>query len=306
MKEYSLKLSGMSCGSCEKIIEKVILKNSGNVKKIDANNGLISFEASEELLPKIKSELEERGFAESQPERGHFGNAIKYVKSVVAGRTGFEVENTLLNYSIFSSITIVAISFLIYYFILRNLDNSLGYLHVLAYALLISVPITFSFFHLKCYRNKMTCQNGMMVGMITGMVSGFLIGALIGAANGMFMGSLLGMVFGIGIGLELGRCCGIMGALEGIMAGIMSGIMGAMTSVMLYNDNLLVLLYVLFGFCILVLGGASYMMHREAGKIQLSELNIDMVSFVLYATLFFMFLVMFAIYGPKSTITFRW
>jgi len=152
----------------------------------------------------------------------------------------------------------------------------------------------------------MTCQNGMMVGMITGMVSGFLIGALIGAANGMFMGSLLGMVFGIGIGLELGRCCGIMGALEGIMAGIMSGIMGAMTSVMLYNDNLLVLLYVLFGFCILVLGGASYMIHREAGKIQLSELNIDMVSFVLYATLFFMFLVMFALYGPKSTITFRW
>ena len=212
----------------------------------------------------------------------------------------------MLNYSILSAIAITAISFLVYYFVLRNGDNPIGHLHILAYALLSSVPVAFSFFHMKCYRKRMSCQNGMMVGMVTGMIAGFLVGALIGASNGMFMGSLFGMLAGIAVGLELGRCCGIMGSLEGIMAGIMSGVMGAMTSVMLYNDNMVPFLYVLFGACIVVLGGLSYMMSKEGGKAKLSELKAGRLEFVAFAALFFLLLVAIALFGPKSAITFGW
>lgn len=308
MSEYSLRLTGLSCGSCEKLIEKAVSSNGGVVKEIDTSSGVVVIDCDDSFVGKIKSALAQRGFLEISGDvmRGDFSRFFDYVRGVVFSKPGFEVEALLLNYSLVSALFVFLISVVFYFAFLFSLNNPFSYLHILVFSFLVSLPVSFSFFHVSFYRRRLSCQLGMMVGMITGMVSGFLVGALIGATNGMFFGSVLGVLVGVLIGLWLGRYCGVMGAVEGLLGGIMSGVMGAMTSVMLYYDNLVVFLYFVFFLCILVLGALSYMLYREGGSCFVSENNSSRFKFVALVVLFFLFLVCFAFFGPKSSIVYVW
>src|SRR3989344_292631 len=159
---------------------------------------------------------------------------------------GNRVEGELIKTIFYSVLTSFIILGLLYYLKFRFVDNfmsSYGYFMffaVLSYALLIS-----TFRQVRAYR-EFACMSGMMIGMTTGMIGGFLPGFFIASTNGMFVGSIFGMFIGITLGIFNGRCCGIMGVMEGIMAGFMGGLMGAMTAFMLFNDNLIASMVIIF------------------------------------------------------------
>src|SRR3989338_4878010 len=140
--------------------------------------------------------------------------------------------------------------------------------------LIVAVAInTLSIWHIKAYGNLFTCMTGMMVGMTIGMTSGFLIGLIIGATNGMFIGTIAGVIIGIAVGIWCGKCCGIMGVLEGMMAGLMGGLMGAMTSLMLFNDNLKIIIPILVIASSIILIALDFLIFRENTGTQIRKIN---------------------------------
>lgn len=312
MTEYKIELNGMTCESCEKIIERVAERNDTTVKQIDVKKGFAILESDENKILKIKQQLSERGITEkgsAATTRGDFSRIKKYFMGVIAGEKDFYVETKLLNYSFASAIVIIASFIFAYNFAIPSLFNSIenftGYVPLIFLAILSSILIIGSYEHMNTYKKDISCMNGMMIGMIIGMVSGFMIGAIIGATNGMFIGSLAGMTVGISLGVNLGRCCGIMGALEGAMAGLMAGIMGAMTSVMLLLDNLVLFLYVCFAISLAIFAGLSYMMFRESGSTAArSDLNIKFVDFLAKTSIFVFLLSIIMLFGPKGPITY--
>ncbi len=305
MTQYTLELNGMTCNSCEKIITRAIEKYSGRVKQIDAAKGYVEFEAQNNLFGQIKTDLAKKGYSEKgQPgTRGNPENIINYFKSIALSENQTEAEAKLVNYAIGSLLMLAIISTAFYFLFLQSITNGSRYIPLIALAVLTSVAATFSYIHMKLYR-EISCQNGMMVGMTIGMITGFLVGAIIGATSGMFMGSFIGLVAGIALGINIGKCCGIMGAMEGAMAGLMGGIMGAMTSVMLLNDNLILFLYILFIACSAILFGLSYMMYREQGEIITAEFKTGFKEFAIISIGFAVALMLIMVYAPKGPLTF--
>jgi hypothetical protein len=141
-------------------------------------------------------------------------------------------------------------------------------------------------------------MSGMMVGMTIGMISGFLPGFYIGMTNGMFVGSAFGMLVGMIFGVWNGKCCGIMGAMEGIMAGFMGGLMGAMTSVMMLNDNVSIMAWIVLIVSAVIMIGLNYMVYNEMKEIKGKNgdnWNIIWISGILMALT-----VLIVVYGPRS------
>lgn len=138
-----------------------------------------------------------------------------------------------------------------------------------------------------------------MIGMTIGMISGFLIGTVVGATNGMFIGSLAGISMGMFAGIWTGKCCGVMGTMEGMMAGLMGGLMGAMTSLMMLNDNLKLIIPIIVLASLIILIGLDYMIYKETvGKNNINKYGfIELVTFCFIVTMALTFLM---IYGPKS------
>jgi hypothetical protein len=89
-----------------------------------------------------------------------------------------------------------------------------------------------------------------------------------------------------------------MGAMEGMMAGLMSGTMGAMTTVMMINDHVLAFMYMLSGICLVMVGGLSYMMFREAGPAPRAGFSFARFATLSIALGAMMLAVM--VYGPKN------
>src|SRR5512143_1167803 len=265
--EMTFNLSGMTCGACEKVIERVVQKNGGTVDEIDANTGILRFRSQPGQTAAIRQELAQKGYREkdADEERGDPGRGVEYIRSVVAGEQHGKVENTLLNYAIGASAALLGSGSFLYGTMLEAFGSPLRAVSLLLFVVAAAVLTAYSFAHMSAYRRWMSCTNGMMVGMTTGMASGYMVGAILGATNGMFIGSVGGMAIGIAIGLSLGKSSGVMGAMEGIMAGLMSGTMGAMTTVMMINDNVIAFMYILTAVCAVTIGGLSYMMFREAG-----------------------------------------
>ncbi len=238
-----------------------------------------------------------------QDERGDPKRVITYVKDILAGEDRVGLESDILKYSLGSLLALVLLGIGLYALGLGSLMRAGAYPLLLFLGAGTSVMTVASYSHMSSYRKGMSCQNGMMVGMTTGMMSGFLSGALLGATNGMFIGSVAGTAIGISVGLGLGRFSGIMGAMEGAMAGLMSGTMGAMLSVMMINDNLTAFLLLLFGIAIIIFGGLSYMMSREAGPAPGGRERPDLLVFFLSCIAFAMFLSVLMLYGPRGPIT---
>ncbi|MFH1520321.1 MAG: cation transporter [Candidatus Micrarchaeota archaeon] len=301
MNEYELKLKGMTCGSCETLVERAITQQGGELCEINASEGKVKLRCDENRLEEIKQKLAEKGFAEKNDhQRGRPERVIEYISNIFQGKPQTAVESRLAEYVIGSGalmMILTAIFFIVYPASFQTVRP-----YMLLFVLLYGGVnmILFSYYHIKCYWKNMNCSNGMMVGMTVGMMSGFLAGALVGATNGMFLGSIIGMVFGIAPGLALGKHSGIMGAMEGIMAGIMAGTMGAMLSVMMINDNMILFLYILFGLCAVMIGGLSYMMHREAGETPIKEFKVKFATFFLVALAVTILMAVIMMYGPKN------
>ncbi len=307
MAEFTLRLSGMSCGACEKLIGRVADGQGVGLKEIDAKSGFATFICDQEKLPVLKQALALKGFNEQRgdefmQERGNWESVKKYCASIMNNEPALGVERTLLNYAAISLALLLILAGSAYVFSLLPLGTA--YLPLVLLAILGSVLTAFSYYHMDCYRKGLTCTNGMMIGMTMGMVSGFMFGSLIGATNGMFIGSLAGMAVGIGLGINLGRSCGVMGAMEGAMAGLMAGPMGAMTSVMLINDNLIAFLYIFFPLCAFVISGLSYMMYREAGAAPSHAFRANLLKIFNLSLLLFLATVFLMLFGPKGLITY--
>ena len=307
MQEYKIGLNGLNCASCEKIVSRVAAANNAQVKEIDEHTGYVTVVCEENVLDTLKKQFAEKGFVERKiddSERGDLSRVLNYFSSILSGGQEVIVESTLLNFSLASIAAIILLGTIISFFAANLVEGYNSYVPFFFLTALFSIMAVFSYTHMRCYKKSMSCSVGMMVGMTVGMISGFMAGALIGATNGMFAGSVVGMLLGIGIGVSLGRHCGIMGAMEGIMAGFMAGIMGAMTSIMLFADNLVIFLYIVFGICVVVLAGLSYMMHREAGSALRENLKTNMPNFVIASIVLSAVLIAIMLFGPKAALVY--
>ena len=297
--EQNLRLEGLSCEACEKVIRKVAEKNNARLKSIDRSTGTVNLELDSNNLETIKSELTIRGFPEKgKGSRGEMKRVWRYIKLILSGDKETAVESKLLNYGLGSLIVLIVIGA----FASTTLFGSSGklwqYMPLVYLTMFTSIMTIVSYEHMLSYRKNLSCTNGMMVGMTSGMSAGFLFGALIGATNGMFVGSVAGMSAGMFIGAKLGKNSGVMGGLEGLMAGGMAGTMGAMISVMMINDHLIDFLHILFVSYAVIMGGLSYMMYREDGPAEHSD---TVFLKVLYgAALLFLATLFIMVFGPKS------
>lgn len=305
-RDFSLSLSGMTCGACEKVIERTVTQAGAAVRQIDANRNLVGISAPENRIEDIKKLLAEKGFREirqEELERGNPDRFLGYMKSVVAGEPHVMIENKLLNYALGTAAILGLSGALAYGLFLGAFGSPAAAVSLIFFVIISSVMSVYSLFHMEAYRKGMSCSNGMMVGMTTGMASGYMVGAILGATNGMFIGSVAGTGIGIAIGLSLGRYSGIMGAMEGVMAGLMAGTMGAMTSVMMLNDNLLAFLYLLSAICVVMVGGLSYMMFREAGPTPAAASRAGFGRFAGISAALGIMMAAIMLFGPKTPIT---
>jgi hypothetical protein len=157
--------------------------------------------------------------------------------------------------------------------------------------------------HFRAYKGDVSCSDGMMIGMTVGMMASFMVGAAIGATNGIFVGSVVAVAIGLASGVLTGKCCGIMGIMEGMMAGLMGGLMGPMTSVMMYSDNLLLFMPILFGTCLLILFGLTYM--NFSGGVRANASEVQAPNFAQFFTISFVLcaaVVAIMAYGPRSAL----
>lgn len=304
-----MNLSGMSCESCEKLIARAAEKVGVKTLEVDSKSGKAVFLLDEAVIPELKKSLAEKGFNERDDsiydeQRGDLKNVFTFINGVISGMDGFKAEHQVSVYGLVSFAVITVVFALFFNIVSPQLNNAAAYIPLLFLAIVTSVTAFISFFHMRCYRNGLSCTNGMMVGMTTGMMTSFMAGALVGATNGMFIGSVFGTFIGILFGFSLGKYSGVMGAMEGIMAGLMAGTMGAMLSVMMLNDNLLIFLFLLAGLCVFTLGGLSYMMHREAGSAKHEALNANLGLFIFVSFAFTALLFAVMLYGPKGPVTY--
>lgn len=216
----------------------------------------------------------------------------------------FSLERRILQVSALSTLLLVmlfAVSFATFF---RSSSEFLSSTGIYIIYLIVAVTSNGSaILHFRSYRGDVSCTDGMMIGMTFGMMSGFMVGAAVGATNGMFMGSVVGVTVGIVAGILTGKCCGIMGIMEGMMAGLMGGLMGPMTSVMMYADNLLYFMPYLFGVCLLILFGLTYM--NYSGSVRQNHREIQEPSLAQFFAISFLACVIIAFimaYGPRSAL----
>ncbi|MBI5553459.1 MAG: hypothetical protein HY917_01840 [Candidatus Diapherotrites archaeon] len=304
---HRLEFTGMTCGSCERIMERIAERNGARVNEIDADSGLVSLTCAPEKLSPILEEFARNGFRKKgsvEEPRGNPRRVLDYLGALVSAAEHVQAESILFNYSL-AGLMASTLALLVSYFLFFNgVPDVLAYFPFWVLAVLTSVSSVYSYYNAKCYSNGISCTNGMMVGMIMGMIPGFMAGAIAGATNGMFVGSLAGMALGIILGVKAGKTCGIMGAMEGAMAGLMAGIMGAMTSVMMLNDHLVAFLFILFALCGALLLGMSYLLHREEGQRDQTHVSVGLPRFALLCVGLSLLLVVLMVYGPKGPLTF--
>jgi len=300
--KYDLELDGITCGSCETRIKRIAAQRNAEISTIDTMSGKVTLLCNPEEVDGVKAELAQSGFPEKNKRtgRGNPKRAFAYIKDILTGKKHVEVEAKILTYFIGSATIILTLGFIANTILPNILQLPITLLPLILLLVLGVLMILSSYYHMRCYRHNLSCNNGMMIGMTVGMVSGFLAGAIIGATNGMFIGSVVGMGFGITHGLILGRYCGVMGAMEGIMAGVMAGTMGAMLSVMMITDNIMPFLYILFGVCSIVIGALSYMMHREVGPTPMQHFNTSFGEFVMNSIIVTSLFLVIIIYAPKA------
>ena len=308
--ESSLTLHGMHCESCARIIERTVSRHVGaRVASIDWANNRVVIESRREQLGPIRDELREKGYQLLLPgERaaegfgaGSLHRGIDFLRSVALNARGFEAENALLRYSVGAVAIVLAAQAALFGLLFRTTPGFLdAYGSVTLLTAASVVAFLFAYYHSNAFRKSSSCMTGMMTGMTFGMAGGFLIGAFVGATNGMFLGSIVGLVTGMSLGYVTGRSCGVMGVMEGMMGGLMAGTMGAMLSAMLIYDRLVPFLFILAGTEGVILAAYSYMLYKEFGNMQRSDLRVSGAEFAVLALALDLALTVVYVFGPKT------
>ena len=302
MKSIKIRIQGMHCEACEKNLKRAIGQfnhvHNINLKYTDENVEI--FYNPELNINEVFSVIKNLGYNPSlikdelkKLKFNNFVNEILYGKNI-------EKEMLIL---FFNTLIVLSLVEIISYFgFFTNVPDFFSkYVFYLIFLVLSVVLTATSIWHIKAYGNDYSCMSGMMVGMTIGMISGFLIGTIVGATNGMFIGSIVGLLSGVIVGSWCGSCTGIMGIMEGMMAGLMGGLMGAMTSLMLINDNLKIMILILFIISALILLGLDYMIYKENNtrEINIKYNKFNFISFCFAVTITITFIM---VYGPKSVL----
>lgn len=296
MVEKTFSVANMTCSSCEELVRRAVNSFPGaSLKKADTANGTVTIECAEPDFDAIREAVYEQGYAPAVVVNDGF-NA--FVAGLFGGNSSFQQERELLEYSAGAFILSIFAAGLI---MLNSFSSTDGFFSFgLPFAFLLAASVTAAvgaFFHVISFR-KLSCMTGMMVGMTIGMISGFLLGAIVGSTNGLFFGSLAGMIPGMALGASAGKSGGVMGVMEGIMAGLMSGTMGAMMSVMLLGDYLMPFLFILLAVSIVILGGLSYAVLKDAGRVSELKTSFPVMALIVLASTIILSLLM--VYGPKA------
>lgn len=225
--------------------------------------------------------------------------ALSALKHIFSTNSNWIAERNLIIFTGIATVSLLILLFFMYMSILAPIQNINEVLPLLALGAITSAIITGCGYHFLAYKNPVSCSVGMMEGMSFGMMSGFMIGGLIGATNGMFWGCVVSMVACSIIGIWAGRFCGVMGVMEGMMGGIMGGTMGAMISVMLLADPLPIFLALLVAMCSIVMVALAYMRTVEYGELKNAKIDSP-ISITSTATVLFVLLTLFMVFGPKS------
>ncbi len=213
-------------------------------------------------------------------------------------------ESKIIEVAAITVVVLTVLFVLSYQFFFSGIYNfSAKYGWYSIYLIILVVANATTIYHLKAYRNAVTCMAGMMMGMTIGMIAGLSFGYIVGATNGMFTGSVYGMLVGMITGAWCGKCCGIMGLMEGVMAGLMGGTMGAMLSVMMLNDRILLFTPIFVLSCISILAGLGYMVYKEHSMSEEKIIQPYSLSvFVITCVLAVLITLLIMIYGPKAGI----
>lgn len=303
MNTLKLKITGMHCESCERTIKKALLRIK-NIKGIDLryNDEIATINYDNDInLSKIIDIIRTSGYDATVINGDEVKDDINFKKYLSDLKKNDRIEREVVLIGLGILVFLALIELIAYFGFFRNIPNFFDKYGYYIIFLVISVVISgASIWHIKAYGNYFSCMTGMMIGMTTGMISGFLIGMLVGATNGMFIGSIAGIIIGTGVGMWTGNCCGIMGTMEGMMAGLMGGLMGAMTSLMMLNDRLKLIIPFLVLVSSIILLGLDYNIYKEARNAKFNKYKfLPYITFCFIITTAITFLM---VYGPKSGI----
>ena len=304
MKTLKLRIFGMHCEACERTLKRAIEKLT-NITNVDLKytNELaeISYDSeinTNEVIETVRkvgydAKLDNKN-TENETKFNHYINSLTNKKN--------EIEGNLIKNTIISLIILFGIELIAYYGFFTNITNFWSRFGYYLVFLVISVVLcAMAVWHVKGYGNNFSCMTGMMIGMTIGMSSGFLIGLVVGATNGMFIGSLVGIIIGMFAGSYTGKCCGAMGIMEGMMAGLMGGLMGAMTSLMMINDHLKIMIPILVIATSTILIGLDYLIYKETSRNEIRKINKpSLLTFLTLCFIITIVLTWIMIYGPKS------
>ncbi|MBI2498803.1 cation transporter [Candidatus Woesearchaeota archaeon] len=301
MNILKLRITGMHCEACEKTLKKALSKLD-HVKDIDIkySNELAKISYNPEINVNQAIDIIRQVGYDATVANGDYSSDNINIKGYLKNLKNKEkLEGNLIYLALGTLLVLGILEVIAYYgfFIdIPNFFNRFGYYIIF---LIISVVVCgTSIWHIKAYGNSFSCMSGMMVGMTIGMISGFLIGMIVGATNGMFIGSVAGILIGMFAGSWTGKCCGVMGIMEGMMAGLMGGLMGAMTSLMLLNDNLKIIIPILVTSSVMILIGLDYMIYKETVDKTFNKPGF--MQFITFCFIVTMALTFLMIYGPKS------
>ena len=321
MQTYEVKISGMTCASCERIISKYVSAVQGvELLSINSEGGRMLLKADGDKQADVEKAVSEAGYklvsyhphaskqSDSQPSSSSYSSdsaALVSFKEVCYGildaRAEWMAERRIIINSAGSLAALGILLAFLYFGVWESLPKfSTAMLPLLELGAVSVVALVAAGYHFASYHKPVSCSIGMMEGMTFGMMAGFLVGALLGASSGMFWGSTLGMLIGCVAGVWAGRNSGVMGIMEGLMAGVMSGTMGAMLSVMLLAEPLIIFLTLLTLLCVIILMALAYMQIKEWGNLGKSAQFISFGSMASTCLIFFVFLCISMVYGPKS------
>jgi len=305
MTTLKLRIVGMHCESCEKVLKKSLSKVD-HVLDINLrhNNEIATLTYDSEInINGVIDTIRQAGYDATVINGDNIESEVKFKHYLKDLKQKHKVEGRLIGVAVGTLCILAFLEIIAYFGFFKNIPdffNSYGYYLIF---LVISVVLSAtSVWHIKAYGNFFSCMTGMMIGMTTGMISGFLIGMIVGATNGMFIGSVVGIIIGMGLGIFTGRCCGIMGILEGMMAGLMGGLMGAMTSLMLLNDHLKLIIPIITLASAAIIIGLDYIIYKEAAKTKEKFKNHSFIPFVTLCFIFTMIITFIMVYGPKSVL----
>src|SRR3989338_1060579 len=276
MKTLKLRISGMHCESCERTLKRAIgkLPNIQEVK-LKYDNEIAEIVYNQEInINELIETVRQVGYdatlfngnnsKEIKPKFEHYINSLFDKKN--------EVEGKLILNATVSFIILLVLELIAYYGFFRSIPNFWSIFGYYLIFLLISIVlIAIAIWHVKSYGNNFSCMTGMMIGM--------------------------------SVGTWAGKCCGAMGVMEGMMAGLMGGLMGAMTSLMVLNDHLKIIIPILVIASSIILIGLDYLIYKETTGAQIRKINKP--SFSSFLTLCFivtMIITWIMVYGPRSAL----